>query len=982
MKMNAIVTPQSASTTFSVPPVSITEVMYDNRGNDVEWIELFNTTGSPIDISGWYLTDDNVYPAGGEGNATLPPGTILDPGEYLIVDLWNSPDFHLWQFPPDIRVVHATVGEVGALNNAGDNLALYNSASGGALIDGSLFTQFPDLSTDGESIEKIDEDFPWGDGLAVSFNFAPATAPIGFQTSLNEGGEFLSDFASPGRQNVSDPGPTRTPLPTDTPTVTSTPTLTPIPTETFTPTATSTGTPTETSTDTATPTQTQTSAPTDTQVTTPTPTPLTGCDSGYYILDSLGGRHRVGNPYLITGSLFFGENIARDMERAICGTGGKDRQDLVVLDGLGAAHFVTDGGCTIEQDFYFGGQEAEFPQGRAVDIEMTADSLGFWVLTDYGAIYRAGSAKDPGDPALVSGTDQTGVLGFDILLEGTHRAPTLPPGGGATLRAVSLVVIDADSDSSPEGYIVLDSMGGRYHFLPDGSAVEPGFSSGSPGNSPERLLDPEAYVWPFFRGLDIARDMELHPSQQGVVILDGWDGIHPVPVDLEDNPVFFANNVVSATDSTPAQTVGMPYVTSGFDDPETADDDESNTDQFGYDAHSIFTDLEFSMGCGDGLYTLDKFGGVFVLGAAREIEDNPVPQFGGSPYFFPFLYAEDMEVFGGDETEYEEETSFVPPSIEMVTVPSGTFTMGRRDDGDDGTYGNSDELPRHQVTLTTYQIGRYEVTNAQYAEVLNWANRRGYLRNSSNGAYTGGYVFTNGQFLNDVGQDVDLVYSGGQFIPKTRDTRSMANHPVVAVSWYGCVAFCNWLSEKEGRALCYNLSSWLLINRFGGGYRLPSEAEWERAAAWDVSKHWIHGFRSDTLSGWNRCNYWDVSRYVNPLGLSHNPYTSPVGWFNGTNISPNGNIQTVNSPSPVGCYDMSGNVWEWCEDWYQRDFYGNPGATQANPLCSNSSSGFRVIRGGGWGSYARTCRSANRGADHPSVEIGFRVVVSSSSKSF
>jgi formylglycine-generating enzyme required for sulfatase activity len=467
------------------------------------------------------------------------------------------------------------------------------------------------------------------------------------------------------------------------------------------------------------------------------------------------------------------------------------------------------------------------------------------------------------------------------------------------------------------------------------------------------------------------------------VILDGWDGIHPVPVDNEDNPVYFANNRVSNADDTPLQTVGLPYVTKGFDDPDTDDVDESNSSLIGYDVASIFTDIEFSAGCKDGMFTLDKFGGVFALGSTRPNPTEPVPGFGNSPYFFPFLYAEDMEVFGGDETEFEEETTFV----EMVSVPAETFTMGRRYDGDDGTYGYPDELPRHRVTLSAYQIGKYEVTNAQYAEVLNWAKGRGYLSNSSGGAYTGGYVYTNGQFLIAVDwQYGDIVYSGGQFIPKTRDGRSMANHPVVGVTWYGCVVFCNWLSEKDNRTPCYNLNTWALTNRFGGGYRLPSEAEWERAAAWDGAKHWVYGFRSDTLTGRNRCNYdtdvgsWPASA-VNPLELSAYPYTSPVGWFNGTNVSPNGNIQTVNNPSPVGCYDMSGNVWEWCEDWYQSSFYWTAGATQANPLCSNSASGGRVIRGGTWRYSAWYCRAATRHRFYPDsgfFYVGFRVVVSSS----
>ena len=375
------------------------------------------------------------------------------------------------------------------------------------------------------------------------------------------------------------------------------------------------------------------------------------CDSGYYVLDSLGGRHRVGNPVVITGSLCFGIDIARDMERAVCRDAGEVNEDLVVLDGHGGVHFVENPVCSIPQDFYFGNADkGAFPQGRAVDVEMAANSTGFWVLTDFGGIYRAGTAKAPSDPPLVPGTDRQGTLGFDVPL-GDLRDPRLPKEDRSSLRAVSLVVVDADLDGVADGYIVLDSMGGRFHYDPDGAEVTEGSSSGMTGNEPERLLDPGAYVWPFFAGLDIARDMELHPTRQGLVVFDGWGGVHPVPVDAEGNPVYFANKRVSNTDDTPVQTVGLPYITSGFDDPTTEPAEESNSDDFDFDAESIFTDLEFSAGCPDGLFTLDKFGGVFALGAAREIETEAIPHFGNSPYFFPFLYAEDIEIFACDESE-------------------------------------------------------------------------------------------------------------------------------------------------------------------------------------------------------------------------------------------------------------------------------------------------------------------------------------------
>jgi formylglycine-generating enzyme required for sulfatase activity len=202
-------------------------------------------------------------------------------------------------------------------------------------------------------------------------------------------------------------------------------------------------------------------------------------------------------------------------------------------------------------------------------------------------------------------------------------------------------------------------------------------------------------------------------------------------------------------------------------------------------------------------------------------------------------------------------------------------------------------------------------------------------------------------------------------------SRDSTNHPVINVTWYGCVAFCNWLSEKEGLTPCYNLSTWALTVPYPNGYRLPTEAEWERAAAWDGSKHWIYGSLSDTLTDNARCNYWGRA---NPLGLTSYPYTSPVGWFNGTNVSPNGSVQTVNSPSSVGAYDMSGNVWEWCHDWYGSSYYS--GGAMTNPV-GPGSGGNRVLRGGGWFNSFYNCRAALRSCstfpDYWYLDIGFRL---------
>jgi uncharacterized repeat protein (TIGR02543 family) len=185
--------PALANAGFNVPMVAITEIMYNSIGPDVEWVELHNTTNAPVDISGWCLTDDDVYPVQTEGSWIMPTGTQIPAGGYIVVGV--SDDLSGWNFPATVPVVMPIVGHGGNLKNSGDTLALFTAALGGALIEGSLAAAYPDLAVAGRSIEKVDDDFQWsGNSLA----WRQCAVPIPWATALGT-------HATPGRRNGASP---------------------------------------------------------------------------------------------------------------------------------------------------------------------------------------------------------------------------------------------------------------------------------------------------------------------------------------------------------------------------------------------------------------------------------------------------------------------------------------------------------------------------------------------------------------------------------------------------------------------------------------------------------------------------------------------------------------------------------------------------------------------------------------------------------
>lgn len=401
---------------------------------------------------------------------------------------------------------------------------------------------------------------------------------------------------------------------------------------------------------------------TPTEVGDPTPTATQGetrCrDTGYYVLTSYGDHIQVGNAPEVTGSVStpgvknFGDMEVVD-EFLVPGKGpGTLVQDLAIMDRFGVVTFVQTNNQPASEFIL----TEPFPCGPAVDVIVSVDGNGFWVLTEGGGIYRGGDAKPAADPALL-GNDADDNCGIFPLPFGDLRAPAFGSAGdGATIRAVGFVVIQnlltkGTLNDTPTGYIVMDSQGGTYLFDGAGNSIRDAAGNTGSGAAGTGILDPNT-VYPFFPGLDIARDIELTtyddllpakggavPNPDGLAIYDGWGGTHPVPVDDPSSSVFFITNDDGSGNQ--LTTVGLPYLIAAFDDPDTVGDEGAGA----LDVNSIFVDLEFCQSNPSGLYVMDKFGGVFAFGNTRPNPNSTAPIFSSSPYFFPALLAEDMEPF-------------------------------------------------------------------------------------------------------------------------------------------------------------------------------------------------------------------------------------------------------------------------------------------------------------------------------------------------
>lgn len=290
----------------------------------------------------------------------------------------------------------------------------------------------------------------------------------------------------------------------------------------------------------------------------------------------------------------------------------------------------------------------------------------------------------------------------------------------------------------------------------------------------------------------------------------------------------------------------------------------------------------------------------------------------------------------------------------MVAVPGGMFLMGRN-----GGEGEPDELPPHNVIVSSFYIDVYEATNQAYVAFLNAAYQQGQIQPVAGRVWrTGGIeIYCD---LSTYTAESHIHWDGAVFTV----TPGRENHPVVWVSWSGAIAFCNWRSTRDGRTPCYDVSQGT-CNLAANGYRLPTEAEWEYAARGGPSALSLAYPWGNTLDG----GWANYAGSGDPFESGPKPRTTPVGYYDGQQ-SPAG-PDTVNG---AGLYDVTGNVWEWCNDWYVSNYYvQSPVYDPSGPTVGWE----RALRGGSWNSDALSARCARRGASTPATRestFGFRTV--------
>lgn len=276
----------------------------------------------------------------------------------------------------------------------------------------------------------------------------------------------------------------------------------------------------------------------------------------------------------------------------------------------------------------------------------------------------------------------------------------------------------------------------------------------------------------------------------------------------------------------------------------------------------------------------------------------------------------------------------------LVKIPGGTFAMG-----DQFGEGSSDELPLHNVTVSDFYMSRYEVSFDEFDA-----------------------------FCTATGRDYALDSGWGR-----------GKRPAINVDWYDAVEYCNWLSGQDKLRAVYTIDKtsqdpnnkytndtkkyMVRADRSADGYRLPTEAEWEYAARAVCNN-------SGTAQGGGKVRFGNGSDILDPSEINFDARKDYKKTFS---IVGEYRQQTVPvdelSANAFDLKNMSGNIWEWCWDWYDGEIYKN--TEGARDPKGGGGGEYRVLRGGSWPALPKDCRASTRGYNRPDYgyyHIGFRVV--------
>jgi formylglycine-generating enzyme required for sulfatase activity len=282
----------------------------------------------------------------------------------------------------------------------------------------------------------------------------------------------------------------------------------------------------------------------------------------------------------------------------------------------------------------------------------------------------------------------------------------------------------------------------------------------------------------------------------------------------------------------------------------------------------------------------------------------------------------------------------------MAAIPGGKFSMGSPSmEYDRAAF----QEYRHEVAVSGFYLAGREVTAGEFRR---FAQDTGYRTSAEKAGGAIRYNEAAGKW--EAGEGYDWRRPG---------FNQDDDHPVVNVSWFDAVEYCNWLSAREGFNPAYRIAGeQVRWDRSANGYRLPTEAEWEYACRAGTATPFSSGERITTA----QANYNGGEPYFNNGRGIFRKRTMPAASF---------------PPNPWGLYDMHGNVWEWCWDIYGLFYTSGPEGVTEPPDLSIDPAGadtgaYRVNRGGGWASPGKSLRSAARSGDYPETaggSLGFRI---------